>query len=127
MVKLTHYAIHRRGKEGALRLDPLGDIPLEAPSGQGSGKAHNKEEILLSELVDQLNMIFEDEHTDNDMINYAEGVRDKVMEDTEVTLQAINNTSIDQFANGKRGCQVNCGNSPHYTYPSSRFSKLMTS
>jgi type I restriction enzyme R subunit len=101
MVKLTHYAIHRRGEEGNLKLDPMGDLVLEAPTGQGTGKSHTKEEILLSELVHQLNLIFEDELTDNDMVNYAEGIRDKVMEDTEVALQAMNNTSIDQFANGK--------------------------
>ena len=101
MVKLTHYAIHKTREEGYLRLDPTGDFVLEAPSGQGTGKAHTKEEILLSELVKQLNMIFEDDLTDSDMINYAEGVRDKVLEDSEVALQAMNNTSIDQFANGK--------------------------
>ena len=31
----------------------------------------------------------------------AEGIRDKVLENREVTLQARNNSSLDQFANGK--------------------------
>lgn len=31
----------------------------------------------------------------------AEGIRDKALEDREVTLQARNNASLDQFANGK--------------------------
>jgi PBP1b-binding outer membrane lipoprotein LpoB len=34
-------------------------------------------------------------------VHYAEATRDKVMEDNEVILQAMNNDSLDQFANGK--------------------------
>lgn len=60
-----------------------------------------KEQILLSELVDQLNKIFEGELSDADMFSYAEATVDKVMEDNEVVLQARNNDTLDQFANGK--------------------------
>jgi len=103
-IHLTHYAIHlRRGDDdpGGLTMSPDGISVLEAPSGQGSGEARDAEEILLSELVEQLNRIFEGELTDSDMVNYAEATADKVMEDGEVVLQARNNTSLDQFANGK--------------------------
>lgn len=103
-IHLTHYAIHLRrgvGDTGGLYMDPDGISVLEAPSGQGTGEAHTKEQILLSELVEQLNRIFEGELSDADMISYAEATVDKVMEDSEVVLQARNNDSLDQFANGR--------------------------
>ncbi|MFW5827276.1 MAG: type I restriction endonuclease subunit R [Alkalispirochaeta sp.] len=102
-ITLTHYAIHRRGgadTEG-LAMDPNGMSVLEAPTGQGTGEARSREEVLLSELVAQLNKIFEGDLSDADMVNYAEATRDKVMEDSEVVIQAQNNESLDQFANGK--------------------------
>lgn len=101
-VTLTHYAIHRTGKyQDGLHLDPDGESVLEAVSSQGTGEARSKEQILLSELIEQLNKIFEGELTDSDMVNYAQAARDKVMEDNEVVLQARNNDTLDQFANGK--------------------------
>ena len=48
--------------------------------------------------MEQLNRIFEGELSDTDMISYAEATVDKVMEDSEVVLQARNNESLDQFA-----------------------------
>jgi type I restriction enzyme R subunit len=103
-IHLTHYAIHlRRGSDdaGGLTMNPDGISVLETPSGQGTGEARSKEQVLLSELVEQLNKIFEGELSDADMVHYAEATRDKVMEDNEVILQAMNNDSLDQFANGK--------------------------
>jgi type I restriction enzyme R subunit len=103
-IHLTHYAIHlRQGYDdaGGLTMNPDGISVLETPSGQGTGEARSKEQVLLSELVEQLNKIFEGELSDADMVHYAEATRDKVMEDNEVILQAMNNDSLDQFANGK--------------------------
>jgi len=103
-IHLTHYAIHlRRGTddEGGLSMDPDGMSVLETPSGQGTGEARSKEQILLSQLVEQLNKIFEGELSDSDMVHYAQATCDKVMEDNEVVLQARNNDTLDQFANGK--------------------------
>ena len=70
-------------------------------TAQGSGLARDPKQALLSEIVEQMNEIFEGELSDADVITYAEGIRDKALEDREVTLQARNNVSLDQFANGK--------------------------
>ena len=101
-IRLTHYRIHRQRKEEGLSFDPDGESVLETPAvAQGSGAARDRKQALLSEIVEQLNQIFEGEISDADVIHYAEGVRDKLMEDREVALQARNNASLDQFANGK--------------------------
>lgn len=48
--------------------------------------------MKLQELIDQLNLIFEGELSDNDLVNYAYGVRDKLMENGKLRTQALNNT-----------------------------------
>jgi type I restriction enzyme R subunit len=101
-IRLTHYKIHRRRNEDGLRFDPEGESLLETPAvAQGTGAPRDRKKALLSEIVEQMNEIFEGELSDADVISYAEGVRDKLMEDREVALQARNNASLDQFANGK--------------------------
>ncbi|MFP4638600.1 MAG: type I restriction endonuclease subunit R [Spirochaetaceae bacterium] len=101
-IRLTHYRIHRRRDEDGLGFDPDGESVLETPAAAlGSGAARDRKQALLSEIVEQMNQIFEGELSDADVIHYAEGVRDKLMEDREVALQARNNASLDQFANGK--------------------------
>jgi type I restriction enzyme R subunit len=101
-IRLTHYKIHRPREEEGLGFDPDGQSVLETPAvAQGTGAARDRKQALLSEIVEQMNQIFEGELTDADLISYAEGVRDKLMEDREVALQARNNASLDQFANGK--------------------------
>jgi type I restriction enzyme R subunit len=98
-IQLTHFAVKKKG-EPELKLDPDGDSTLTAGDGAGTGNPRDKEQILLSQLVEQLNLIFEGELTDGDLINYTHGIRDKVMEDADVALEAKSNT-LDRFANGK--------------------------
>ncbi len=77
-------------------LHPLREaLRIETPAtAQGSGVARDRKHALLSEIVEQMNGIFEGELSDADVISYAEGVRDKVLEDGEVALQARNNASL---------------------------------
>ena len=101
-IRLTHYRIHRKRDEEGLSFNPDGESVLETPAeALGSGAARDRKQALLSEIVEQMNQIFEGELSDADVIHYAERVRDKLMEDREVALQAPNNASLDQFANGK--------------------------
>jgi type I restriction enzyme R subunit len=72
-------------------MEPVGDA--------GSGLGRDKVKEHLSAIISKLNEIFEGQLTDNDVVNYAIGVRDKLMENDDLALQAANN-SKDQFAQG---------------------------
>jgi type I restriction enzyme, R subunit len=97
-VKLTHHSIRPQDpgyldlvKEGGGVMEPVGDA--------GSGLGRDKVKEHLSAIISKLNEIFEGQLTDNDVVNYAIGVRDKLMENDDLALQAANN-SKDQFAQG---------------------------
>ena len=91
-VRLSHYAIHPRGKDIGV-LEPGKTAEFEPAYGEiGSAASHDPERIKLRELIDQLNLIFEGELSDNDLVNYAYGVRDKLMENDKLRTQALNNT-----------------------------------
>lgn len=78
-------------KEGGSVLEPMGD------AGTGVGRDRTLEQ--LSAIISHLNDLFEGQLTDNDLVNYAYGVRDKLMESEELAQQAATNTK-DQFAQG---------------------------
>jgi type I restriction enzyme R subunit len=46
----------------------------------------------LLELIEQLNLIFEGDLSDSDLVNYAFAVRDKLLENEILRTQAQNNT-----------------------------------
>ncbi len=91
-VRLSHYAIHPSDK-GIGSLEPDKAAEFEPAFGEiGSAASHDPERVKLQELIDQLNLIFEGELSDNDLVNYAYGVRDKLMENGRLRTQALNNT-----------------------------------
>lgn len=91
-VRLSHYAIHPSGKD-IESLQPGQAAEFEPAFGAiGSAASHDPERVKLQELIEQLNLIFEGELTDDDLVNYAYGVRDKLMENDKLRTQARNNT-----------------------------------
>ncbi len=73
------------------KLKPLTEI--------GSAEPHDPEFAFLSEIVSQMNTLFEGELTDADLLNYARHVRDKMLENETLEQQAASNTK-EQFALG---------------------------
>ena len=72
-------------KEGAEGLKTGADI--------GKGKPKNKQEEWLSQIIARLNELFiTDGLTDQDLINYATTIRDKVSENDRVMDQIANNS-----------------------------------
>lgn len=66
---------------------------LTPGTGLGSGAATDKTEDFLSEVIRRLNELFAgDDLTDDDMLNYARTVSDKVRENGRVMTQLANNT-----------------------------------
>ena len=90
-VQLSHYRLSMirqqdllMVKEGAEGLYAAGDV--------GTRKARDKEEVWLSEIIARLNDLFiTDGLTDNDLINYAHTIRDKIRENKTVMHQIENN------------------------------------
>jgi type I restriction enzyme R subunit len=59
----------------------------------GSGKAKDKQEEFLSQIIERLNEVFAgDGLTDGDMLNYVRTIKDKVRENPNVVMQIAKNT-----------------------------------
>lgn len=91
-VALSHYRLSKI-KQKNLMLAIDGGEGLEPRSGLGSGTAKDKAEAFSSKIVQRLNDLFSgDGLTDNDVVNYAQTISDKVRENDRVMTQIANNT-----------------------------------
>ncbi|MGJ8572810.1 MAG: type I restriction endonuclease subunit R [Hoeflea sp.] len=91
-VALSHYRLSKI-KEQDLALTIDGGEGLVPGIGLGSGVAKDKTEELLSRIIERLNDLFAGEGlTDDDLVNYARTVSDKVRENPRVMSQIANNT-----------------------------------
>jgi type I restriction enzyme R subunit len=99
-VELTHHRLQDLGKR-RIRLDdkPEEEGKLKPMTDVGTAVPRDQQQASLSEIVEQMNSLFEDELTDADLINYAHHVRDKMLESEVLAQQAATN-SKEQFALG---------------------------
>ena len=73
--------------------DEQGAYQLKPSDGLGSAKAHAQQEEWLSQVIQRLNEVFAmDGLTDQDTVNYAYTIRDKLGENASVMLQIANNS-----------------------------------
>ena len=90
-VALSHYRLSKI-KEQDLRLVRDGDTGLRPTTELGSGKARDRDEEPLSEIIARLNQLFvTDGLSDGDQLNYLHTVTDKVAENPTVRHQIENN------------------------------------
>jgi len=95
-VVLTHHNLKSLGKRSLGLHD--GEIPkLQPLTETGSGSIQEKQKALMSEIIAKLNEVFAVDCTDQDLLNYARTVRDKMLESKTLQQQAANNTE-EQFA-----------------------------
>ncbi|KUJ71661.1 type I restriction endonuclease subunit R [Thiomicrospira sp. WB1] len=85
-VELTHYSIKNRKTH---KID-LKSEKLD-PSQAGTAGATEPKTDTIENIVKQLNDAFAGELTDDDMVNYARTIADKVLEDTTTKTQLKNN------------------------------------
>lgn len=91
-IALSHYRLSKI-KQQNLGLVTGGAEGLTPGAGLGSGTAKDKTEEFLSEIIRRLNDVFAGEDlTDDDMLNYARAVSDKVRENDRVMTQIASNT-----------------------------------
>ncbi len=91
-VELSHYRLSKireqdlnMVKDSAEGLYPVKEL--------GTGRARDKEEVWLSQIIERLNELFiTDGLSDKDLINFAYTVRDKLSENETVMHQIANNS-----------------------------------
>lgn len=91
-VALSHYRLSKI-REQNIVMETEGEYGLRPGSDLGSGRAKDKKEEFLSQILARLNELFiTDGLTDKDLVNYAYTIRDKVRENKSVMDQIRNNT-----------------------------------
>ncbi|WP_180090148.1 type I restriction endonuclease subunit R [Acinetobacter sp. YH12219] len=91
-VEMTHYRLSKlRQQDIQLQADST-EHKLEPANDVGTAKAKEKKEDFLSQILRRVNELFvTDNLTDQDMINYAYTVADKMAENTRMMTQIHNN------------------------------------
>jgi type I restriction enzyme R subunit len=91
-IALSHYRLSKI-KQQNLKLASDAAEGLQPGSGLGSGKARDKQEEFLSQIIERLNEVFAgDGLTESDMLSYARTIKEKVKENQKVIAQIANNT-----------------------------------
>lgn len=97
LVELTHYKLH---KQKTKNIGLTGeDNELGGIEG-GGAVVKDPEKEMLSQIIGHMNALFEGELTDDDMLNYARTIKDKVMENAKVLEQVSNNTKEQAMMGG---------------------------
>jgi len=97
-IELSHYKLH---KQQADDIELSGeDAELVAGTGGGGAAPKDPNTELLSEIVGEMNALFEGELSDDDMLNYARTITDKVRENDAVMQQVANNTKEQAMMGG---------------------------
>lgn len=92
-IEMSHYRLSKlRQIDIELQANST-EHQLEPSNDVGSATAKDKKEDFLSSIIHRLNEVFvTDKLTDQDMVNYANTIADKVYENNGVMSQIANNT-----------------------------------
>lgn len=95
-IELSHYKLHKQNEKN-IELEDGRELP---PINPGGAVPRDPEKERLSEIVQQMNALFEGDLTDDDMLNYARTVKDKMMEDAIVIEQLKSNSKEQAMMGG---------------------------
>ncbi|ABM61927.1 type I restriction endonuclease subunit R [Halorhodospira halophila] len=99
---LTHYRLTKH-QEQRLQLearDEAGDYNLQPVSEVGSGKPHAPEKKPLAEIIERLNDLFGAEVDEQDKLNFAQGVADRIERD-EAVMAEVQRNNPQQLMHGQ--------------------------
>ncbi|MBU0626047.1 DEAD/DEAH box helicase family protein [Patescibacteria group bacterium] len=96
-IELTHYKLHQQ-KEIDIKLK--GDEELQNSGDQGSAAARDPEKEFLSAIVEKMNALFEGDFTEDDVLNYARTISDKMKENSKVIQQVTSNSKEQAMIGG---------------------------
>ena len=92
-VEMSHYRLSKLRQIDIELKEQTSEHQLEPSNDVGSATAKDKKEEFLSSIIQRLNEVFvTDKLTDQDMVNYAQTIADKVYENNGVMTQIANNT-----------------------------------
>ena len=92
-VEMSHYRLSKLRQIDIELQANSNEHQLEPSNDVGSATAKDKKEDFLSSIIHRLNEVFvTDKLTDQDMVNYANTIADKVYENNGVMSQIANNT-----------------------------------
>lgn len=93
-VVLSHYRLSKIRQQQLNLKEDSAEYKLEPGDELGTAKAKDKQEEFLSQIIARLNEVFiTDNLSEQDMVNYAYTIRDKVLENKTVMDQVRNNTA----------------------------------
>lgn len=93
-VELSHYRLSVIRQQDLKLKEDSAEYKLEPGEGLGTAKAKDKQEEFISQIISRLNELFITDHlTENDLVNYANTIRDKVKENSLVMKQIANNST----------------------------------
>ena len=96
-VLMTHYNLRSRGQSDIpLSKGVAEDGKLSPLTEVGGGASKDPMKEKLSEIIQTMNTLVDGELTDADLLNYAQHIRDKMLENSVLESQAAAN-EIDQF------------------------------
>jgi len=95
-VVLSHYKLHKQKSE-TICLNGKGVSP--SISGDGA-TARDPEKEFLSKILEIMNELFGGDTTESDALNYANTVKDKMIEDEKLIQQVSNNTKEQAMIGG---------------------------
>src|SRR5690554_2013366 len=98
-LQLTHYRLNKQAEQQLRLGDEAGEFGPKPGSDVGSGKPHDPEKKLLSEIIEALNDLFGMEVTEQDKLHFANGIADRIGRDTEV-MEQVRSHSTEQVMHG---------------------------
>ena len=95
-IEMTHYRVSKLKQQDLKLQEHSEDNQLEPASGLGTATPKDKKDDYLSEIIRQLNDVFAGEgFTEDDLVNYAQTIRDKMAE-SEIVMSQVRNNTKDQ-------------------------------
>lgn len=92
-VVLSHYRLSKIKQQNLKLAENSPDYKLEPGDGVGTAKAKDRKEEWISQIISRLNELFvTDNLTEQDMVNYAYTIRDKIRENELVMMQIASNS-----------------------------------
>ncbi|MBU5615696.1 DEAD/DEAH box helicase family protein [Psychrobacter sp. TAE2020] len=99
-IVMSHYRVSKLHQQDLKLQEAKSEYQLDGGSGAGTATPKDKQEALLSQIIESLNQVFTGEDfTDKDKVNFMNTIWDKVTEN-EIVVKQFSNNSVDQIMLG---------------------------
>ena len=99
-IVMSHYRVSKLHQQDLKLQEGKSEYQLDGGSGAGTATPKDKQEALLSQIIDSLNEVFAGEDfTDKDKVNFMNTIWDKVTEN-QIVVKQFSNNSVDQIMLG---------------------------